>query len=227
MNMSLKPISLLIALLIFTSATQVFGQQSSLFNRPSQATNPQGLTLANSSWTYVPNQPVRVLKLHDIVSIRVDELARGTAEGSTSTRKNGVYDLLLRNWVVLNGFREAQLTPQTLGDPRIQGQTNQLFRSDADLETRESLAFNIAAEVVDIRPNGVVLLEARKSITMNDNVFDTTLTGFCRSDDIGPDNVVLSRDLLDLKIDKQDRGQVRNGYRQGWFSRWLSELTPF
>jgi flagellar L-ring protein precursor FlgH len=225
--MSLKPNLLLFCLLLATSATQTFGQQSSLFNRPPQANSSQGLTLANSSWTFVPNQPVRVLKLHDIVSIRVDELARGMAEGSTSTRKNGVYDVLLRNWVVLNGLRQAENTPQSLGDPRIQGQTNQLFRSDADLETRESLAFNIAAEVVDIRPNGVVLLEARKSITMNDNVFDTTLTGFCRSDDIGPDNVVLSRDLLDLKIDKQDRGQVRNGYRQGWFSRWLSELTPF
>ena len=129
--------------------------------------------------------------------------------------------------MVLNGLRQAEVTPQTLGDPRIQGQTNQLFRSDSDVETRESLAFNIAAEVVDIRPNGVVLLEAKKSITMNDNVFETTLTGFCRSDDIGPDNVVLSRDLLDLKVDKPDRGQVRNGYRQGWFSRWLSELTPF
>jgi len=203
------------------------GQESSLFKKSKPRATPGGLTLENTSWTYVPNQPVRVLKPHDIVSIRVDEIARGLAEASTTSRKNGVYDALLRSWVVLNGLTDAQVTPQSTGDPRIQGQTNQLFRADSDLETRESLAFNIAAEVVDIRPNGVVLLEAKKSIIMNDNVFETTLTGFCRSDDIGPDNVVLSRDLLDLKIDKQDRGQVRNGYRQGWFSRWLSELTPF
>lgn len=226
MNRTLSGITL-VGLLWLAVTAGAEAQESSLFNRPKSAAGGRGLTLENASWTFVPSPPVRVLKLHDIVSIRVDELARGTAEGSTSSRKNGVYDALLRSWVVLNGIRKAELTPQSLGDPRIQGQTNQLYRSDSDLETRESLAFNIAAEVVDIRPNGVVLLEARKSITMNDNVFDTTLTGFCRSDDIGPDNVVLSRDLLDLKVDKQDRGQVRNGYRQGWFSRWLSELTPF
>lgn len=226
--MSSKPLLLAIWIAAICSASETFGQESSLFNRaPQQMASPDGLTLRNSSWTYAPPQTARVLKLHDIVSIRVDELSRGMAEGTTSSRKNGVYDALLRSWVVLNGIRQAELTPQTLGDPRIQGQTNQLYRADSDLETRESLAFNIAAEVVDIRPNGVVLLEARKSIKLNDNVFETTLTGFCRSDDIGPDNVVLSRDLLDLNIDKQDRGQVRNGYRQGWFSRWLSELTPF
>ena len=226
MNRILSGITL-VGLLWLAVAAGAEAQESSLFNRPRSAADSRGLTLENASWTFVPSPPVRVLKLHDIVSIRVDELARGTAEGSTSSRKNGVYDALLRSWVVLNGIRKAELTPQSLGDPRIQGQTNQLYRSDSDLETRESLAFNIAAEVVDIRPNGVVMLEARKSITMNDNVFDTTLTGFCRSDDIGPDNVILSRDMLDLKVDKQDRGQVRNGYRQGWFSRWLSELTPF
>lgn len=225
--MFLRSTLIAICLTVFFNTPQLFAQQSSLFNRTVQPTTPRGLQLESSSWTYVPNQPARVLKLHDIVSIRVDELARSMAEATASSRKNGVYDALLRSWVVLNGLRQAELTPQSLGDPRIQGQTNQLYRADSDLETRELLTFNIAAEVVDIRPNGVVLLEARKSITVNDNIFDTTLTGFCRSDDIGPDNVVLSRDLLDLKIDKQDRGQVRNGYRQGWFSRWLSELTPF
>ncbi len=204
-----------------------FAQTSSLFNRPQLPKQNSPMTLEDSSWTYVPSPPARALKKHDIVSIRVDELARSTAEGSANSRRNGVYDALLRSWVVLNGLTDAQPTPQTFGDPRINGQTNQIFRTDSDLETRESLAFNIAAEVVDIRPNGIVLLEAKKSITLNDNAFETTLTGFCRSDDIGPDNVVLSRDLLDLKIDKQDRGQVRDGYKRGWFTRWLSELNPF
>lgn len=225
--MSIQSVLVTTWLVLAACIAPVYGQQSSLFNRANQPDAPKGLSLANSSWTYIPNQSARVLKLRDIVSIRVDELSRGMMEGSSSSRKNGVYDLLLRNWMVLNGLRQAENTPQSNGDPRIAGQTNQLYRSDADLETRESLAFNIAAEVVDIRPNGVIMLEARKSITVNDNIFEYNLTGFCRSEDIGPDNVVLSRDLLDLKIDKQDRGQVRNGYRQGWFSRWLSELTPF
>jgi flagellar L-ring protein precursor FlgH len=217
----------LFASAIYSGNLPLLAQNSSLFQQPSSIGSNQMLDLEKASWTYVPQTPSRVLKKHDIISIRVDELARSLALGTSSSRKNGVYDAVLKNWVVLNGLSQAQLAPQSLGDPQINGQTNQTFRANSDMETRELLTFNIAAEVVDIKPNGVVMLEARKTISLNDNTFETTLTGLCRSDDIGPDNVVLSRDLLDLNISKQDRGHVRDGYKRGWFTRWLAELNPF
>jgi|688.fasta_scaffold01849_5 flagellar L-ring protein precursor FlgH len=218
---------LLSTLVICLGSLPLQAQNSSLFQQPASMASNQMLDLDKASWTYVPPTPSRVLKKHDIISIRVDELARSLALGTASSRKNGVYDAVLQNWVTLNGLTDAQPTPQSLGDPRITGQTNQTLRANSDMETRELLTFNIAAEVIDIKPNGVVMLEARKSISLNDNTFETTLTGLCRSDDIGPDNVVLSRDLLDLNISKQDRGHVRDGYKRGWFTRWLAELNPF
>lgn len=218
---------MLFACAICSGNLPLWAQNSSLFQQPSSIASNQMLDLDKASWTYVPPTPSRVLKKHDIISIRVDELARSLALGTASSRKNGVYDAVLKSWVVLNGLTQAEVTPQTLGDQRITGQTNQTLRANSDMETRELLTFNIAAEVVDIKPNGVVMLEAKKTITLNDNTFETTLTGLCRSDDIGPDNVVLSRDLLDLNIDKQDRGHVRDGYKRGWFTRWLAELNPF
>ena len=95
------------------------------------------------------------------------------------------------------------------------------------MESRESMTFNIAATVVDIRPNGSLLLEARKTIRVNDNLWETSLSGLCRAEDIAPDNVVLSKDLIDLEIRKLDRGHLRDGYKRGWFSRWLDRVQPF
>ena len=88
-------------------------------------------------------------------------------------------------------------------------------------------SFNIAATVVDIRPNGSLVLEARKNIRINDNLWETALTGICRPEDIAPDNVILSRDLIDLEILKEDRGHLRDGYKRGWFSRWFDRVQPF
>jgi len=53
------------------------------------------------------------------------------------------------------------------------------------------------------------------------------LTGICRAQDIAPDNVVLSRDLLDLHIRKNEKGQLRDSYKRGWLTRWIGELNPF
>lgn len=188
---------------------------------------PQGIPLSGASWTYMPPAEVRTYRKNDIVTIRVDELSRMQAEGNAENRRNTLYDALLKDWIELDGFDTVRPAPQANGDPRVQGSLNQLYRADASIESRESLSFNIAARIVDVRPNGDLVLEARKTIKVNENVWETALSGTCRPTDIGPDNVVLSRDLLDPYIDKQDRGRLRDGYRRGWFTRWFETLAPF
>ncbi len=184
------------------------------------------IDLRAASWTFVPASPIRTYKLHDIVKIRIDESARVRAEGNAESRKNTLYDAILRDWLRLDGFA-IKPARQADGDPRVRESSNQLYRADASMETRESLTMNIAAEIVDIRPNGTMVLEAHKMIWINENAWDTSLSGICRATDIGPDNVILSRDILDLQINKQERGQLKDGYRRGWFQRWLETLQPF
>ncbi len=182
--------------------------------------------LATASWTYTPPLPRQAFRLQDIVTIRVDELARMSAAGKAESRRNLFYDALLKDWVSLSGGR-LRPDQQGGGDPRINGQSNQLFRADASVESREALAFSIAARVVDIQPNGNLVLEANKTLWVNDNLFETSLTGICRAQDIAPDNVILSRDLLDLQIRKNEKGQLRDSYKRGWLTRWIGELNPF
>lgn len=183
--------------------------------------------LAVGSWTYTPPAPPRVLKLHDVVSIRVDEMARMTSEGRATQRKNGLYDAVLKDWVTTEGLKAVRKAAQSSGDPQVNAQVNESYRATSDLQTRESLAFSIAAEIADIRPNGTIVLEAHKTITVNDNRWEVSLSGLCQSTDIGPDNVILSRDILHLEINKNESGQTRDGYRRGWLNRWFSKIQPF
>lgn len=193
---------------------------------PYSAYSPASPGLAQASWMYMPPSPLRRFQKHDIITIRVDEMARMRAEGQVDNRKNSLYDALLRDWLRLTGGAIKPAT-QSDGDPRVNGQLNSLYRANSAVESREAVSFNIAAEIVDIRPNGNLVLEANKRIWVNDNVFETSLIGICRAEDIGPDNTLLSRDLLDAEIRKDERGRVADGYRRGWFQRWFEQFQPF
>ncbi|MBB3207786.1 flagellar L-ring protein precursor FlgH [Rhodopirellula rubra] len=200
---------------------------------PLNNASPRGLPnhnpavgLQGVSWTYQQAPPLRQFRIQDIVTIRVDEITRMQAEGESEKRRNSIFSAVLSDWIKLT-MRGLIPDPQEDGDPTVAASSQSNFRAEASVGSRESLTFNVAARIVDIRPNGNLVLEARKKFRHNDNLWETSLSGICRAQDIGPDNVVLSKDLIDLEILKEDRGQLRDGYQRGWFQKAMDRIKPF
>lgn len=219
--------ALAMAACLLGTSSNAQAQNSSLFQPPSLRDEGRPLMLPQASWTYMPVPPPKKIELHDIVNVRVDEIARMTSDGEISRRKTSTYNAQLKDWIIWPDLLTIKPAPQSDGDQRIQGQLQQQQRTTSELETRESLALNIACEIVDMRPNGALVLEGHKQVGVNEENWEVSLTGMCRREDIGPDNTVLSRNVLDLKLDKRERGQVRDGYKRGWFVRWFDQFDPF
>lgn len=180
-----------------------------------------------SSWYEVPLPPPKEVRVHDLVSIRVDLGARVSSDVQFQRRRTSQYDAILNDWIKLEGLRAIKPAPQADGDPHVQGNLNQLNRVTGDLETTESMKFDIAAEVAAILPNGNLVLEAHRSVRNNNEIWMHSLSGVCRREDIGPGNLILSKDIANLHVDKRELGHIRDTYKRGWFMRWLDQVTPF
>jgi flagellar L-ring protein precursor FlgH len=211
------------------------GPNSSLFSGRLQTPGPYAAADGNltpymppqTSWYEFPLPPPKEVRVQDIVTIRVDVSTRMISDAEWQRRKNGRYDALLNDWVVLKGLRAVKPAPQSDGDQRIQGNLNIQDRSQGELETSESLKFEIAATVAAILPNGNLVLEAHRTIRNNHEYWLHSLSGVCRREDIGPGNLILSKDLANLQIEKRELGQVRDSYKRGWLTRIWDEHTPF
>jgi flagellar L-ring protein FlgH len=236
MKTRIRAVGLAMAAALIMAASAAQGQDSSLYareaakpirppDRPALA-DPQ-LRLADTSWIYTPTPPPRQIQKHDVVSVRVDIMSRMQSDGELRRRKNGLYDARLNDWIIFDGLRWVKPSPQSDGDPRARGELRSTYRSLGELETSESLAFNIATEVVDIRPNGNLVLEGRTTTRINEEIWTVVVSGMCRPDAVGPNNVVLSRDIINLDVRKVETGSVAAGYQRGWFQKIFDIFQPF
>lgn len=219
---------LIVASLCLGYGGQSFGQSSSLFRRGLDESSRGPLTMQDSSRFYIPPPPPpKELRKRDHVRVRVDIKSRVTSEGEIQRRKTASLDAILSDFLILDGLRSIKPAPQSDGDQKIKGQINQQFRALGELETSESLKHEIACEIVDIRPNGILVLEGHDLVEINNEVWEFSISGSCDPLKIDPTGVVLDRDLVNKQIKKRERGHIRDSYKRGWFVRWMDQFNPF
>lgn len=209
-------------LALATMVADAAAQSSSLMGNPGTR---KPITVASASWIYQPVQDVKPMKLHDVITVVVDEQQKMTSEADVDQRKQDEGKYQLNNWVVFDKFGLIP-DPQTAGSPAIDAKTDNKFRTQANLHNKNSLTFNISCEVVDIRPNGLLVLEGRRKIQNNEEQWEMSLSGTIRPEDILPNNTVRSEKIVDLRILRREAGQGRDGVRRGWLKMFLDHFTP-
>jgi hypothetical protein len=160
--------AIIISLFTFCFPADLKAQDSSLFR---QADPRRGITLTEYSWTYQKAVEPHPIRLHDIVTVMVDEKSVVTSEGQMDRKKKAYGDLQLKNWILLKGLSVVP-DPQSLGVPHVRGEVDNKMRSQANLETRDWMKLQIACSVVDIRPNGNLVIEGRRTIKNNEDTWD-------------------------------------------------------
>lgn len=190
--------------------------------------DPQQAQLPQVSYIAVPPPQPRVLRAHDLVTIIVREESTFASKGTTDTKKNAALDAAIEEWISLN-LSELQLSGGGISSPvpsvKMRGQRN--FKGEATVDRTDKLTARITAEIVDVKPNGTLVLQARKRIKTDEEEQIFILTGICRSEDITLDNTVLSTQMYDLEFTKKHTGAVRDSTRRGLLPRLLDLINPF
>jgi len=127
------------------------------------------------------------------------------------------------NWCGGNHISAAG--PCDLSELKTSGQRD--FKGTAQLERDDSYTGRITAEVLDVKPNGTLILQASEDIKTDDEDQKVTLLGTCRVEDIAADNTVLSNQLFNLSLNKQHKGAVKDTTKRGWFERFFDWANPF
>ncbi|MFG0305995.1 MAG: flagellar basal body L-ring protein FlgH [Phycisphaerales bacterium JB040] len=177
---------------------------------------------------YVTPPEPREIKKHDIVSILIDETSQVRSEQTLETEKesrtNATLGTILDPWELLElRLRTGDLTDLDL----IDADANKEYTGEGEYERRDQFTARIAATVLEVKPNGTVVLEARKRIVTDGEEREMVLSGRIRQEDITVQNTVLSSQIAELTLVMNNAGDVRDAANKGWITRVLDAVFSF
>ncbi len=174
----------------------------------------------NSLWNDNVNifEDRKASRLNDIVTINVVESLSGSGTADTSTSRESTADIGLDNVL---GPLSTNLTPA------VKGSAASDFSGSGDTNREGSLVATLTARIVEVLPNGNLILSGRKELTINDERQILVLTGMVRPDDISSSNIVLSSSLADARVYYVGDGVIHDKQKQGWAIRALDKIWPF
>ena len=228
----------IVGLLIFASQG-VLAQTSSLGARARKqnAANPRSAPsredpkpLRNPvyerySWISLVPKPPKKFKVHDLITIVVRQQSRFKADSELETKKE---------WDVRSEL-EAFFKPTAgglgaamfrRGKPTVDYRFANELKGEGDVKRLDRFTTRITAEIIDVKPNGNLVLQGRGLLTFDDERSAITITGVCRKVDVTPDNTVLSTQLGELAITVDNQGALRSASRRGWIPILLDWLRP-
>ncbi len=188
--------------------------------------DPASPVYAVSLYSVKPPQPPSY-KAHDLVTIIVDETSRQTAEQKSKTEKEYELDAVIGPILDFAKLLELRVEAGDRTIPLVNADYNGDFDGKGRFERNDRFNARITAEIIDVKPNGTLVLEARKRIDKGREVQEMVLSGVCRREDVTTSNTILSSQLAGLTLISRHEGDVEDASTKGIITRALEFLFAF
>jgi flagellar L-ring protein FlgH len=164
---------------------------------------------------------LRASRVNDIVTVLVQEKASAVSQGSVSSERNSSANSSIK---ALGGI------PSQLGAlQNVLGlDTDRTLEGKGETTRRTVLTATMAARVVEVLPNGNLVIEGEKSVAINSEVQVIQLRGVVRPYDVGVANAISSEQIAQLELRVNGKGVVGDAIRRpNFLYRFLLGLLPF
>ncbi|HEY1799384.1 MAG TPA: flagellar basal body L-ring protein FlgH [Terriglobales bacterium] len=162
----------------------------------------------------------KAARLGDLITIVVSQNLNAQSANNVSTN---------RAFNANSGISALAGQLKTTGVANIFSPTsNQALTGKSQAATTSTLVTNLAGRVAAVLPNGVMVVEAEREMTMNNEKQTLLVRGLVRPGDIGPDNSVSSNLIANLELELKGKGVLSDGTRPpNLVVRWILRIVGF
>jgi flagellar L-ring protein precursor FlgH len=164
---------------------------------------------------------LRASRVYDLVTIVVADKASAVSSGVTNTqRKSSAKASVTALGGAIKATRPLANLANTAGDQQLQSQ--------GTTSRDTALTTTITAQVVNVLPNGNLVVQGQKLINVNSEHQTVTVRGIVRPDDLSSTNQVASDRVAMLEVRVDGKGVVNDAVKRPFILyRLLLGLLPF
>lgn len=168
---------------------------------------------------------LRARNVGDILTVAIQEQHSVKSEDKVERRNDT--SLAAR----LEAFSLSDKTFKSNVLPKIDVRKESDFQGEAKQNSGSDVRASIAVVVIDVQPNGNLVIAGTRSVTVNDETRTLRISGLVRSLDVTPNNIVTSAQVADARISISGEGgntrQVTRGPIGQLFDTLVWAAWPF
>ncbi len=227
--MTLKIITVLMVGGVLTGCSHTPDRISKFEYDPAYPTNIPKLETPRSGSLYQTGamdlfNDIKARRIGDIITVKLQEKMNAQKKAAANEKKSNVSKHAAPS--LLGGTVGA-----ALGGVNLLGATSldssDTFKGQGDASQSNSLTGDISVTVVEVIPNGNLVVRGEKWVTINQGEEVIRFGGIVRPADISPDNSIPSTKVADARIIYSGDGLVNEATQQGWMARFFSNYWPW
>ncbi|QPF75075.1 flagellar basal body L-ring protein FlgH [Roseateles sp. DAIF2] len=156
-------------------------------------------------------------QIGDSVKVDIAEHLRASQKQATDTSRDNKLAVKGPGGSQAGGLLGSILN----ADARASG--NDAFKGSGQTESTSSFAAQLAAAVINVLPNGHLVVAGERSMAFNGGVSTLRFSGVVDPRDIKPGNVVASVDVVNARLEVAGQGDVSEAAQRNWLQRVLTQ----
>lgn len=160
----------------------------------------------------------------DLLTVVVKQSSTATKNQKRNTSKKSNVDARIESFL----FSPTGSSAFTKGGsfPALKASTENNFEGGGQVSDVAVITDRFTVRVIDVLPNGNLLVEGRRSTTVSGEVSTIVLRASVRKADVFPDNTVASTQLADLTMRYENKGNLNDAQKRGWFGWLWDKVNP-
>jgi flagellar L-ring protein precursor FlgH len=154
----------------------------------------------------------------DILTIRITEDSKVDNKAKRDLQKDTDRSIVFNG--ELGNFAD-------IGEFGTSASSKNNLKSKADLKDERSFEDRVTVTVVDVQPNGNLVVSGTRKRNISSDTQAIEVSGIVRTSDIAFDNTIKSEQVADFRIVSKNSGVAEPYTRPGWLGLILDILWPF